>query len=307
VNAESYHRARRGVVFGITAYGLWGLFPLYFNQLRDAVPWHEQLAQRAFWAFVVLVIFVMMRRLGCLVRDVTPKKCLILAISGMLLAVNWGGFLYAVSSGQVLQSSLGYFMAPLANVALGVIFFRDPLGAWRWVSIGLAAVGVAIWASLVGSLPWIALLLAISFSLYGLIRKKVKIDGFVGLAIEMGWVVPFSGGYLAHLLNTGTLTPVSTTVQAMFIGSGIITPLPLVFFAAAARRLKLSTIGMLQYITPSCQLLVAVAILGEAFEMYKLVSFVFIWAAVAVYVWESMRTVRAAVKKEEEEAVLTPD
>jgi chloramphenicol-sensitive protein RarD len=305
VNPETYKRAKRGVAFGVTAYGLWGLFPLYFNRLRDIVSWQEQLAQRAFWSFVVLAVFVLLFRLRALVRDVNKKNCLLLALSGLLLTINWGGFLYAISSGQVLQSSLGYFMAPLANVALGVIFFRDPLGPRRWLSIALAVTGVTIWALVVGRPPWIALTLATSFSLYGLIRKTVKVDGFVGLAMEMGWVAPFSGGYLAHCWYTGTLTPVSPSIQALFIGSGIITPAPLVFFAAAARRLKLSTLGMLQYITPSCQFLVAVLVFDETFEMYKLISFLFIWSAVAVYVWESMHTVRVA--KQEAESVLTPD
>lgn len=291
----STNAARLGVFYGAAAYALWGVFPLYFNVLFKAgVGPLEVLAFRIFWSCLLLLVLVTWagrwRELITAVQD--RRVFLLLLASTLLIATNWLTFLYAVSTHQVLQSSLGYFLTPLANVVLGVTVLRERLRWGQLVGVSLAAVGVLLLTISGGELPWIALLLAISFAFYGLCRKTVAVDSLLGLTIETMFLAPIAGLYLGALQVMGKATPVSNTMLAMLIGSGFATAVPLLFFASAARRLRFVTLGFLQYIGPTLQFLVAVVNLREPFGQEKMLSFAFIWLAVAVYSIDSLLAYR---------------
>jgi chloramphenicol-sensitive protein RarD len=291
--AES--RSRCGIFFAIAAYGSWGFFPLYFKTLTGVAPL-EVLAHRAIWSFVMLAVLVAaLGRWGELRRELRcPKLLLMLTISSLLIGANWLVFVYAVVTNQVLQSSIGYFVNPLVNVLLGVVFLRERLLPWQMVSIGLAAVGVLILVVVAGQTPWIALTLAVTFALYGLMRKIMPVDGMVSLTVETLILTPLALAYVGYCGATGELTGKGGSLLGLLMLSGPLTTVPLLFFGAAARRLRLSTMGILQYLTPSLQFLSALVIFREPFSTTQLVSFACVWTAIAVYTADSFRAARQA-------------
>jgi chloramphenicol-sensitive protein RarD len=284
-------QARIGVIYALAAYGLWGIFPLFFKALfaHDARPL-EVLAHRVVWSFLFLAIIVTSRRrwhelaaaLG------TPRVLAMLATSTVLIAVNWLAFLWAVSTEQVMQSSLGYFLTPLANVLLGVVVLRERLRIGQMAGIALATMGVLVMALAGGQFPWIALSLAVSFAFYGLCRKTVAVDSLIGLTAETLLLAPLGIAGIAWLEATGRAPSSGWEVYTLLVLAGVATAIPLLFFAGAARRLRFVTIGILQYLGPTLQFLVAVVAFGEEFDAVKQVSFGFIWAAVAVYIVDSL-------------------
>lgn len=282
--------SRRGVVFGIAAYGLWGLIPLYFKSVTLVAP-TEVLAHRALWSFVLLAAVVgLLGQWGQLwrrLRDV--RVALMLGLSAFLIAMNWLTFIYAVQSYQVVQSSLGYFIAPLVNVLLGVLLLRERLRPFQMVSIVLAAAGVVTLTGLVGQFPWIALALAFSMAFYGLLRKTMPVDSLMSITVETLAMAPCALAYLGHLGTTDQMSCSGFSTLGLLMLSGPVTTIPLLFFGGAARRLRLSTLGFLQYLTPSMQFLLAVVVFREPFAPAQLVSFACIWAAVLVYVLDSLR------------------
>jgi chloramphenicol-sensitive protein RarD len=288
-------RSGYGVVCGIAAYGLWGLIPLYFKTVAQVAPL-EVLAHRAIWSFVVLAVLVwLLGRWSELWRELRSRTLLVmLGLSTLFIAANWLVFIYSVVSGQVLQASLGYFISPLVNVLLGVAFFRERLRPYQIVSIALATVGVLVLASLVGQVPWIALTLATTFAMYGLMRKIMPVDGLVSLAVETLVMAPIALAYVGYLGAADGLTANRLPILGVLMLSGPVTTVPLLFFGAAARRLRLSTMGILQYLTPSLQFLLAVVAFKEPFSTPQLVSFVCIWTAIAVYTADSFRAARQA-------------
>ncbi len=285
------------MIFGLGAYVLWGFIPLYFKAVERVAP-PEVLAHRVLWSLLVLA--VVMSALARW-RELSPRRArwrLVgsLLLSAFLIGVNWLTFIYAVAHQQVLQASLGYFLNPLATVLLGVVFLGERLRPCQKASIALAGTGVVIFAVLVGDLPWIAVSLAASFSLYGLMRKTMVIDGLAGLTGETLALAPFSLGYLLLLHARGVATVPNLSTLALLSLSGPITVVPLLLFIGAARRLRLSTVGILQYITPTLQFSLAVFAFGERFSTAQLVSFAFIWAAVILYALDSIRAVRGQEK-----------
>lgn len=287
--------ARLGVLYGLAAYGLWGIFPLFFKALfaYDATPL-EILAHRAIWSFLLLAVIVSaQRRWPELVAALrTPRVLAMLAASTLLIATNWLAFLWAVSTGQVMQSSLGYFLTPLANVALGVIVLRERLRLGQVVGIVLATIGVLAMATVGDTFPWIALTLAVTFAFYGLCRKTVAVDSLMGLTVETLLMTPLGIAGVIWLEVTGRAPAGGWEVYALLIAAGLATAIPLLFFAASARRLKFVTIGFLQFLGPTLQFLVAVFAFGEKFDPVKQISFGFIWAAVAVYIVDSLLAYR---------------
>jgi chloramphenicol-sensitive protein RarD len=268
---ESESRSVRiGVAYGLAAYGLWGVFPLYFKVLDNAgvTPW-EILVHRILWSALLLAALITLQtRWRELWLALCNRKTLTtLCISTLLIAVNWLTFLYAIAIDQVLQASLGYFLTPLMNVLIGVTVLGERLRPAQLVGVGLASLGVLLMASVGGQLPWIALLLATTFAFYGLCRKTVAVDSMLGLSIETLLLAPLAGGVLWTLLAL----------------SGVATATPLLFFASAARRLRFVTIGFLQYVGPTIQFLIAVLVFGEAFSGVKVLSFSLIWLAIAIY------------------------
>ena len=279
------NRGRLGLIYGITAYTMWGLFPLYFRAVSH-VPSLLVLCHRIFWSALFLAALVTVRRewrpLAGLFRD--RRKLALLFAGAVLIALNWLLFIYAIASRQLLQASLGYFINPLLSIALGMLFYREKLRPWQWGAVLIATASVANLALRGEGFPWIAVSLAGSFGFYGLVRKKIDVNSLHSLLIETCLLLPVALTLVA-LAPAGHLAP--STVGMLSI-SGVITPVALLFFSGAVRRLKLSTIGFLQYLGPSLQFLVAVILFGEALDSTKLASFILCWAAIALYVADSL-------------------
>jgi chloramphenicol-sensitive protein RarD len=305
--------SRKGLAYGIAAYTLWGVFPLYFK-LFDGINPLEVLAHRILWSFVLLAVFVtLIGRWPELISTLRrPRVLPTLAASTLLIGVNWFTFLYSISVGDVLQSSLGYFITPLMSVLLGVVLLGERLRGGQLVALTLAGAGVIYMTTSAGAFPWIALTLSVTFSLYGLARKLVAADALLGLLVETMLLAPVSALYLinVHRQGPGAITSNGLGIAALLFGSSIVTTIPLLLFAGSARRLRLSTLGFLQYLAPTLQFLCAVVVFGEAFSPEKMVAFGCIWGAVGLYAADSFyayqrRTPQAASDElpEEDEPV----
>lgn len=283
--------SRRGVALGLAAYLTWGSFPVFFKAMAGATPM-EIVSHRIFWSAVFLLVLVAcFRRLGDLWRVVRDRSILLtLAGSTLLIATNWLVFIHAVQHGEVLQSSLGYFITPLISVLLGLIFLRERLNRWQQASVLLALLGVAHLTFEYGRVPWIALVLAVSFGLYGLLRKLARVDAMLGLTVETLLLAPLALGYLSYLglQGQGAFLAGALRLDILLPLSGMVTAIPLLCFVGAARRLRLATIGFLQYITPSLHFILAVGLYGEPFSRGNLISFLSIWAGLGLYSWDAL-------------------
>jgi chloramphenicol-sensitive protein RarD len=280
-----------GFAFGVAAYGLWGVIPLYFRLLID-VPPTEVLAHRAWWSFVVLAAGVLLVGLRDDVRAVLRRRrtLLSLAASAAFIAVNWFLYIYAVSTEQIVQASLGYFITPLANVLIGIVLLGERLRRLQIAALLLAAAGVITLAVQSGAVPWISLLLAASFSMYGYVRKIAAAEALVGLFVETLLMSPLALVYLGYLAQQGTgtfgLHDMRNSLELMI--GGIVTTIPLVCFGAAVRRLRMTTLGFLQFLSPTLQLAVAVLLFGEAFTAAHFQAFSLIWLAVGLYLADAV-------------------
>jgi chloramphenicol-sensitive protein RarD len=288
--------ARNGVALALAAYILWGAFPVYFKAVSH-VPPLEMLALRVVWSFALLALLALWRReWPAALRAVrTPRTLFILVLTTLFIATNWFTFIYAVSLGKVLQSSLGYFINPLVSVLCGYLFLSERLTRLQWISIGLAVVGVVIQTWLVGELPVLSLLMAFSFGLYGLLRKVVAVDSLVGLLIETALLAPLALIYLAVLHNSGEAAFLagSLGMDVTLALSGVVTAAPLLLFGSAMKKLRLSTMGILQYIVPTSHFMLAVFVYGEDFSVAHLTSFIFIWAGLIVFSFSAFKAARA--------------
>ncbi len=289
-NHSPGNHSRQGVIYGVLSYGLWGLVPLYFKLVASVAP-QEVVAQRVVWSFVLLaVVITVLRRWGD-VRPALRSRPVIttLATSTLLLAFNWFVYIYAVTTNQVVEASVGYFLNPLVNVVLGVVILKEHLRRWQLASVALAALGVAILG-----VPWIAVSLALSFAFYGLLRKQVAADGLLGLFIETLLLAPLALGFVLylHLLGKSAFVLGDPSMCLTLMASGIVTCVPLLLFAAAARRLRFATLGFLQYLAPTIQFLIAVFLFREPLTTAKVVSLSLIWTAVGIYSIDSLRMLR---------------
>lgn len=292
--AEDPRRAASvGLIYALMSYLWWGFMPLYFAQVRHIDPWLV-VAHRVVWSVAFLVLVIAVQRRGAEVLAALRSRRTLggLVASALFIAINWLVFIYAISTKQVVQSSLGYYINPLVCVVLGLFVLGERLRALQWVSVALAAVGVTIAATSTGQPPWIALSLAASFGMYGLMRKLVPVGPVVGLFVETLVLLPLAAGLLAWTMPTWGASFTSRD-YTLLVSAGVITALPLLWFAAAVRRLKLSTIGFLQYLSPTTQLLVATLLMGEPLNGRKLIGFVWIWVALALFSWDAWRTHRA--------------
>lgn len=286
---------RRGYVLGLIAYGLWGLFPIYFKALQS-VPAMEIIVQRVLWSavFAVLTLLVWKHPGWWKALVDNPKRFLILMCSGSLIAGNWLVYVWAVNNGRMLEASLGYYINPLVNVLLGMLLLGERLRRLQWIAVGLALVGVAQQLWQVGSLPWVSLALALSFAFYGLIRKQAPVAALPGLLVETWLLLPLALGWL--LFHGDAMTAQAafwpTPVGLLLIAAGPVTLIPLLCFTAAARDLPYATLGFLQYMAPTLVLALAVMFYGEHLSTANLIAFGFIWLALAVYsvdVWQVLR------------------
>ncbi|MCB1035459.1 MAG: EamA family transporter RarD [Acidobacteria bacterium] len=281
-----------GVLYAIGAYGAWGVSPLYWKLLSD-LPALEILAFRVLWGMVLLFLLLRWRgRVGELVRSFQSGRLLrIFALSAFLIGINWYLYLYAVLQGHILQASLGYFINPLFNVLLGMLFLHERLRPAQWLAVGLAAVAVAQLAAQAGTFPWISLTLVLTFGIYGLVRKTAPADALLGMNLETAFLVPVAGSYVCLLAARGEarFVEADTSLLVLVAFTGVMTALPLLWFSNAARRLPLSTLGFFQYIAPTGQFLLAVFHYHEPFSALQLRSFVLIWIALAIFSFEAHR------------------
>lgn len=297
---------RLGVLAGLGAYSLWGLFPLYFPLLEPAGGL-EIVAHRVLWSLVFIALLLTVLRNWSQVRALVTdrRRLLVLAGAAILIAVNWVVFVYGVNSGQVVETSLGYFINPLVSVLLGVVVFSERLRPVQWVAVGIAAVAVAVLTIDYGRPPWIALTLAATFALYGVMKKLVRVEAAPGLFVETALVSIPAVVVLAvlHSGGDGTFGNVGVGHTLLLVSSGVATAIPLLLFAAAARRIPLSTVGLLQYLTPLMQLAIGVFVYDEPMPPARLAGFVIVWVALAVFTGDSLRHARAGSRRPVAEAV----
>jgi chloramphenicol-sensitive protein RarD len=280
-------RALTGVLYAIGAFTIWGVIaPLHFKLLAG-VPALEILAQRIVWSCVLAVGLIAAQGLWGDVRRALGSATTLpfLCLSALLVGGNWLVYIWAITTGHLVEASLGYFINPLVNVVLGIVFLGERLTRLQMAACALAAVGVLVMAIAAGVIPWIALSLGISFGFYGLIRKTIKVDPLVGFFVETLVLLPFSAGYVLWLLASGTSAMLrgDLRIDLLLVLTGGTTSAPLIFFAAAAQRLKLSTVGLLQYVSPSLLLALGVFVYGEPFTAVDAVAFGAIWTALALY------------------------
>ncbi|MCC5854720.1 MAG: EamA family transporter RarD [Idiomarina sp.] len=292
---ELARRSKHGVFFAIAAYTIWGIAPVYFKWVAHVPPF-EILAHRVFWAFaLVFLLLVGTRRLHRVVTAFqSPKQLGWLALATLLIGFNWFLFIWAVANDFILDASLGYYINPLLNVAIGMLFFAERLRKLQLWAVGLAFVGVTIQIITFGSVPWIALTLAASFATYGAIRKKLPFDSMTGLWLEVMLLLPAMLIYFWLFADSHASNMFVNTWQlnVLLVMAGVITTVPLLCFTAAAQRLRYSTLGFFQYIGPSLMFILAVVVYGEALTIDKLVTFVIIWTALGIYSVDALRTHR---------------
>jgi len=290
-NSPLSRESRSGLIAGVAAFATWGLIPVYWKLLSN-LPALEILAHRFVWTTVFLIGLLSFQQRWPEVREATRSRRALLYCfaSGLAISVNWLFFIWAVNVGRVIETSLGYFMTPLVNVLFGALFLRERLTRWQLVSVLLALVGVLNLTLGYGKFPWLAITLCISFGLYGLLRKKSGVRPIPGLFLETTLLTPLAAGYLIYLLRTGhsALGSASWSFILLLISTGIVTGLPLVWFGHAARHLRLTTVGFLQYLSPSCSFFLGVFLYHELFTRAHLITFIFIWVALVTFTAEAI-------------------
>lgn len=285
--------ARKGLLQGVLAYTLWGAVAAYWKMLVGVDP-VELIAHRALWGLGAFAILVMASgqtgALRAALRE--PRLIGVMAVSGSLLAVNWGVFVWATTSGHLLDASLGYFINPLVSISLGTLVLRERLRRLQWIAIALAAIGVGVLTWRAGRVPVVALVLAFTFGTYGLVRKMAKVDALVGSAIETMLLAPVAAIYLVAVRAHGAFGHADLPTHLLLISTGVVTAVPLVLFTSAARKLPLSTVGFLQYLAPTGQFLLAVIAFGEQLAHERIAAFVLIWIGLAVFSVDLWRATR---------------
>jgi len=276
----------RGILFAIGAYLIWGFMPVYIKLLAE-VPPLQILGHRIVWSFLFLaIVIVVLKQTASLRKAVVGMRVLgIYLAAALLLAVNWLTYIFAINGGHVVESSLGYFINPLVSVLLGVIFFHERLRKWQWTAVGIATLGVVYLTVDYGRLPWIAVILALSFGLYGLVKKAAPLGALHGLTLETGLLFIPALAYLAweSFQGSGAFGAGDTGLSVLLAMAGLVTAIPLLMFGSAARSIPLSMVGLLQYIAPTCQFLLGVLVYQESFSAARLVGFMIIWTALVIF------------------------
>jgi chloramphenicol-sensitive protein RarD len=284
-------RSISGAIFGAAAFLIWGISPLYWKTLT-AVPALEIVAHRIVWSFLLLLPLIVFRKRWkeFLLTLTNWRSMAILVVTSLFVSCNWLVYIWSINNDFLLQASLGYYINPLVNVLLGTLFLKERLRPFQGLAVLLAASGVLYLTIFYGQFPWIACVLAFTFGLYGLIRKVINVSSLVGLTVETFLLTAPALGYLIYLgmIGSAAFFKVSLQIDLLLIGTSIVTALPLLLFAMSARRVRLTTLGFLQYIAPSCMLVMAVFVYLETFRMEQLISFVLIWTALAVYSIDSL-------------------
>jgi chloramphenicol-sensitive protein RarD len=289
----------KGVLNGIAAYALWGFFPIYWKLLQQ-VSALQVIGHRIAWSFILLIAFILLTKQWKDFRSaaLTAKTLGIYAVAGVLLTINWLVYVWGVNTGFIVETSLGYFINPLLSVLLGVIFLRERLRPAQWIPVGLAAAGVIYLTLAYGRLPWIALTLAFTFGFYGFVKKLAPLGSLYGLTLETGIVFPIALIYLAlvEFTGVGTFLHDGALIDLLLIGAGVVTTIPLLMFASAAKQIPLTVVGILQYIAPTLQFLIGVFIYREPFDQSRLVGFGLVWLALIIFWVESYLANRILVQ-----------
>jgi chloramphenicol-sensitive protein RarD len=290
----AHEQSRRGFIYGTAAYGLWGVLPIYFKALRD-VPAVDIVAHRILWSLPFLAVLVALGKGWAKVRGAIarPRTLAMLGVTASLIGANWLLYVYAVTSGHILAASFGYYLNPLANVLLGRFVLHERLNRLQWTAVAVAAAGISVLAAGALGELWISLILCATFALYGLLRKIVAADAVTGLGIETALLFPIAITWLGWRGATGApVMGASTGDTALLLLAGVVSTTPLILFTAAARKLAYSTLGMLQFIAPTLQFLIAVLLYGEPFTTAHAIAFATIWFALALYVTAMLRSPR---------------
>ena len=290
---------KKGILYGIGAYILWGFFPIYWKFLHK-VSATQVIGHRIGWSFIVLMIFILITKQWKDFLSVAsnPKTIAMYAVAGVLLSINWLIYVWGVNMGFIVETSLGYFINPLISVLLGVLFLRERLRPAQWIPVVLAAIGVFYLTFVYGRLPWIALSLAFSFGTYGLVKKLAPLGSLYGLTLETAIVFPVALIYLIFVEVTGTGAFLHSGLQTdLFLaGAGIVTTIPLLMFASAAKEIPLSMVGILQYIAPTLQFLIGVFMYKEPFDQSHLIGFGIVWFALIIFWVENFISHRVPVE-----------
>lgn len=288
---------KHGIAAGFGCYFLWGVLAIYWKTIVGAGA-YEILANRVVWSFVfMLLVFALLgqndllrRECRGVIRD--KRKLWTVVKAGVLVTLNWGIYIWAVADGRILETSMGYYINPLVSVLFGVVFLRERLDNWTRVSVALAFIGVCIMVYRVGVFPWVALGVSLTFASYGLIKKQLQLDTKVGILLETAVVLPLALAYLGWLSvhNAAAWQHAPTFSLVLLVGAGVVTAVPLLLFTAAAKKLTLTILGFLQYLTPTMTLLIGTLLYGEPFTMNHLYSFGWIWAGLAVFTVNQLRS-----------------
>jgi len=294
---------KSGIIYGVVAYLIWGVLPLYWK-LMESVPAEEILAHRVFWSLIFMIFVILFNRQLHELIDYLKnamkqtKQLMALAIAAALISVNWFIYIWAVNHEQVVEASLGYYINPLVSVLLGIIFLKERLNVWQMLSFALAAIGVVILTVQHGNFPWIAITLAVTFGLYGLAKKLIKVDSSIGLTFETAIVSPIAFIYIAFLEFKGTGSfSIFTLDSLLFTGAGPATALPLLLFAKGAQRIPLTMMGFLQYIAPTISLLLGIFIFGELFTNTHLLTFGLIWTSLIIFSFSRTKRMESIEQK----------
>lgn len=282
---------KKGLLFALGAYSIWGLFPIYWKTIQH-VPALQLIGHRIVWSFLLLMLILSVGgNIKGLAAKMTDLKILrIYALAALLIGVNWLLYVWAVNAGFIVETSLGYFINPLISVVLGMIFFRERLRPLQWIPVVLAGIGVAYLTISYGRLPWIALVLAFSFGFYGLVKKMAPLNSANGLTLETGILFIPALGYLlfAEWTGAGAFTHTGPGADLLMVGAGLVTTIPLLMFAGAAHRIPLTTVGLMQYLAPTLQFLIGVFIYHEPFSSQQLIGFGIVWVGLLVFAGESL-------------------
>lgn len=289
----------KGILYGIGAYALWGFFPIYWKLLHD-VPAEQVIGHRIGWSFILLLAYILLAGHWKEFRSAAFKwrTIGIYSIAAVLLSFNWFIYVWGVNAGFIVETSLGYFINPLLSVLLGVLFLRERLRPWQWVPVGLAALGVAYLTFAYGRLPWIALSLAFTFGFYGFVKKLSPLGSLYGLTLETGIVFPIALAYLVFMgvTGSGAFLQTGALVDVLLVGAGLVTTIPLLMFASAAKQIPLTVVGLLQYIAPTLQFLIGVLVYREPFDHSRFIGFGIVWAALIIFAAENYLANRVPVQ-----------
>lgn len=289
----------KGILSGIAAYALWGFFPIYWKLLQG-VPAVQVISHRIAWSFILLIVFILLTGQWQRFRGaaLNMKTAALYSIAAVLLSFNWLVYVWGVNAGFIVETSLGYFINPLLSVLLGVIFLRERLRPGQWIAVSLASAGVLYLTFAYGRLPWIALALAFTFGFYGFVKKLAPLGSLHGLTLETGLVFPVALLYLGLMgaSGSGAFLNQGAATDILLVGAGVVTTVPLLLFASAARQIPLSIVGLLQYIAPTIQFLIGVFIYGEAFDLSRLIGFSLVWLALIIFAVENYTSNRPSLR-----------